>query len=125
MSSLLYEFATQGVTLEASGDGKLSATGNLTGATRAPIRAHKAELLAELPAANNQTVEPAVLRRRTRALATLAEHPEQRIAVVAEHGDPAYIAVAIRGAAVGELETPVSKHDAFRLIELIQQHETA
>ncbi len=122
MTALLDQFAAQGVTIEPAGDGKLRAIGNLTDATRALIRAHKPEILAELAAANDPTADPAVLRRRTRALALLAEHPEQHIAVVAEAGNPAHVAVAIRGAAVGELEVAAEKYDAFALMALMQTH---
>ncbi len=73
-------------------------------------------------AANDATVDPDVLRRRTRALAMLDAEPERQIAVVAEAGDPAHVAVAIRGAAVGELTIPAERYDAFALLALMQQH---
>ena len=41
MGALLDQFAAEGVEIEAAGDGKLRASGNLTDATRAVIRAHK------------------------------------------------------------------------------------
>ena len=122
MGALLDQFAAQGVNIEPAGDGKLRATGNLTDATRALIRAHKPEILAELAAANDPTADPAVLRRRACALAMLDAQPDRHIAVVAEAGDPAHVAVAIRGAAVGEMTVPADRYDAFALLALMQQH---
>lgn len=50
---LLAQIAAIGVRLEALPDGNLRAFGHLTDATRALIRMHKPELLAELTAAND------------------------------------------------------------------------
>ena len=89
MGALLDQFAANGVRIEAAGDGKLRASGRLTDPLRAAIRAHKAGLLAELEAANTEfsdTYSRALeddenaSRRRSRALAILAEHPERQIA---------------------------------------------
>jgi len=63
-----------------------------------------------------------VERRRNRALAILADEPERHIAVVAEPGDPAYVTVAIRGVAVGELTIPAERFDGFALLALMQQY---
>ena len=63
-----------------------------------------------------------VLCRRNRALAILGEQPERQIAIVAEAGDPiAYVTVAIRGVAVGDLEIPAERYDAFALMALMEQ----
>lgn len=66
-----------------------------------------------------EAIDPDVERRRDRALAMLAEQPDRRIAVVAEPGDPAHVAIAIRGAAVGELQIPSRRFDAFALLALL------
>jgi hypothetical protein len=118
--SPLAQLTAAGVELEARPDGKLRATGYLTDALRALIRAHKPELLAELAA--NDEVDEGVLRRRGRAMAILAEDPNRQIAVVAEAGDPALVAVAIKGVAVGELAIPCDRYDAFELLVLMRQH---
>lgn len=73
-------------------------------------------------AENIAPIDPDVERRRSRALAMLDERPKQRIAIVAEPGDPAYIAVAIRGVTVGELEIPAERYDAFALLALMQKY---
>jgi hypothetical protein len=46
--------------------------------------------------------------------------PEQHMAMVAEPGDPAHVAVAIRGVAVGELTIPAEDYDAFALLTLME-----
>jgi hypothetical protein len=121
MGALLDHFAAEGVTIEPAGDGNVRAHGPLTDALRATIRERKAVILAEL-AANDAVVDPDVERRRNRALAILADEPERRIAVVAEPGDPAYVTVAIRGVAVGELTIPAERYDGFALLALMQQY---
>src|SRR5262249_50867989 len=60
--------------------------------------------------------------RRKRALAMLEEDPSRRVAVVAQRGDPAHVTVAVRGVAVGELEIPAEKYDAFDLMALMDKH---
>jgi hypothetical protein len=65
--------------------------------------------------------DPGVVRRRARALAMLGEDPAREIAVVAEAGDPAHIAVAFRGGEVGEIEVAADRYDPFKLLELMQQ----
>lgn len=80
------------------------------------------EAAAPVLAANDPTVDPNVLRRRARALAMLEAEPERPIAVVAEAGDPAHVAVAIRGTAVGELTIPADRYHAFALLALMQQY---
>ena len=121
MGALLDQIAAQGVTIEAAGDGKVRARGPLTDELRATIREHKAVLLAEL-AANEPAIDPDVERRRNRALSILEDRPEQRIAVVAEPGDPARIVVAIREVAVGELEIAGERFDAFAVLALMSEH---
>ena len=124
--SALAQLIAAGVQVEALPDGKLRATGNLSDAARALIRAHKPEILAELAAANDPADgDPAVASRRARALALLDADPGRRIAVIAEAGDPAHVAIAIRGVAVGELTVPADRYDAFALLALMQQHGTA
>jgi hypothetical protein len=66
-------------------------------------------------------VDPDSERRKTRALQMLEEEPTRQIAVVAEAGDPAHVTMAVRGAAVGELEIDADKYDAFALLALMQQ----
>jgi hypothetical protein len=72
------------------------------------------------------TVTPAinaeVERRKAQALAMLDTDPKRRIAVVAEAGNPAHVTVAIRGVAVGDLEVPAERYDAFALLALMEQH---
>jgi len=89
MGTLLDQFAADGVRIEAVGDGKLRASGRLTDTLRAAIRAHKPAILAELEAANTEFSgtdahalqdDENASRRRSRALAILAEHPERQIA---------------------------------------------
>lgn len=90
MGALLDHFAAEGVAIEAAGDGNVRARGPLTDELRATIREHKAAILAEL-AANEPAIDPDAEGRRNRALAILEDRPEQRIALVAEPGDPAHI----------------------------------
>jgi hypothetical protein len=46
--------------------------------------------------------------------------PARQIAVIAEAGDPAHITVAVRGVAVGDLEIPAERYDAFALLTLTE-----
>ena len=124
MGALLDQFAAQGVAIEAAGDGNVRARGPLTDELRATIREHKTAILAEL-AANEPAIDPDVERRRDRALTILAEQPDRRIAVVAEPGDPAHVAVAIRGVAVGELTIPAERYDGLALLALMQLYGNA
>ena len=121
MGALLDHFAGAGVRIEQSHSGRLRVHGQLTDELRATIREHKAAILAEL-AANDAVVDPDVQRRRNRALAILDEQPEQRVAIVAEAGDPAHVTVALRGVAVGELEIPAERYDGFALLALMQRY---
>ena len=66
--------------------------------------------------------DPATVRRRARVLAMLDADPDRRIAVVAEAGNPAHVAVAIRGIAVGQLEIAKDRYDAFTLLALLDEH---
>jgi hypothetical protein len=77
------------------------------------------------PAAVYALPNPDVIRRRNRALAILADHPDQRLAVVAEPGDPAHITIAVRGAAVGDLEVAAERYDGIALLALMQQYGNA
>jgi len=76
--------------------------------------------IADNDASQSLPIAPDVARRRARALAMLDAEPMRRIAVIAESGDPARMAIAIRGAAVGELEIPAERFDAFALLALMQ-----
>ncbi len=133
MGALLDQFAADGVRIEAVGDGKLRALGRLTDTLRAAIRAHKPAILAELEAANaeycdapaREDCDERTVRRRSRALAILAEQPERQLAVVGEPSDPAHVVVAVRGVAVGELTIPADRYDAFVLLALMQTHGNA
>ena len=122
--TLLDQFAAAGVRFERTRDGALRALGPLTDDLRTAIRANKPALLEEL-AANDPDIDPGVSRRRSRALALLAERPEQRIAVIAEPGDPAHVTVAIRDGSVGDIEITAERYDGFRLLELMGQYGTA
>jgi hypothetical protein len=84
------------------------------------------EPLADDPSARTapkiEAIDPAVERRRDRALAILADEPDRHIAVIAETGDPAHVTVAVRGVAVGELDIPAEHFDGFALLALMQQY---
>ena len=121
MGALLDQFAAEGVTIQAAGNGNVRARGPLTDELRTSIREHKAAILAEL-AANEPAIDPDVERRRARALAILAEQPDRQVAVVAEAGDPSHVVVAIRGVAVGELTIPADRYDAFALLTLMNNY---
>ena len=66
------------------------------------------------------TLDPAVHRRRVKALALLDADPQREVAIVAEAGDPAHVAIAIRGVAVGEIEVAADRYDGFALLALMQ-----
>jgi hypothetical protein len=72
--------------------------------------------------ANDSGPGPDVERRRALALALLDAEPDRQIAVIAEAGDPAHVAIAIRGAAVGEIEIAADRYDGFALLALMEQH---
>lgn len=67
-------------------------------------------------------IGPDVLHRRTKVLAILAKQPDRQVAVVAGAGDPAHVAVAIRGVAVGDLTIPGERYDAFALLALMNEY---
>ena len=71
---------------------------------------------------NDRAIDPDTARRRSRAIALLDPQPNRHIAVIAEAGDPAYVTVAIRGVAVGELTIPPERYDGFALLALMQQY---
>jgi hypothetical protein len=119
--SALAQLIAAGVQVRALPDGKLRATGRLTDATRALIRSHKPEILAEL-AANDGAVDPGAERRRARALALLEAEPARQIAVMGEPGDPAHVTVAVRGVAVGDLEIPAERYDGFELLAIMNEY---
>jgi hypothetical protein len=74
------------------------------------------------PPARSLPLDSGVERRRNRALALLDAEPTRLVAVVAESGDPAHVAIAIRGAAVGELEIAPERYDGFALLALMNQY---
>lgn len=133
--SALAQLTAAGVQIEALLGGKLRATGKLTETTRALIRKHKPEILAELAAsefsdqyarAREAQADPGCDRRRAKAIALLDEEPSRRIAVVAEAPAPGelagYVCTAIRHVAVGELEIPSERYDTFALLALMEQN---
>ena len=121
MGALLDEFTAAGVQIEPAPGGNVRVRGPLNEQLRAAIRANKPAILAEL-AANDSTGDQDTLRRRAKALAMLDANPGREIAVIAERGNPAHIAIAIRGVAVGEMEIPAERYDGFALLALMQQH---
>lgn len=62
--------------------------------------------------------------RRQRLLAMLERDPEARYAILtADDGKgPVIVAIAIRGAAMAELEIERSRYDGMALLELIEHH---
>jgi hypothetical protein len=99
----------------------------LTDEARDLIRAHKAELLAVLPADGGDDPLPDATAeaRRQRVLAMLAERPGMRYVVLTDtETDPeaVVLALAIRGVATCELRIPREKYDPFLLLELIERH---
>ena len=71
-------------------------------------------------------VDRDVERRREKALAMLEADPNLRVAVVAERPDlgssVALVCVAVRDAAVADLEIPAERYDGFALLGLMQLH---
>ena len=129
MGALLDKLAANGVQMEMAESGKLRASGNLTDMTRALIRTHKPEILAELAANDpgiDPPVDPDVVRRRAKALALLDAEPTRQIAIVAEAPKPGeavgYICTAIRSVAVGDITVPAEKYDAVALLEFMDKY---
>ena len=77
------------------------------------------------PQAEPAQSDPDTERRRAKALALLAEHPNWRRVVIAESGNPIVIGVAIRDLGYGELEIPAARYDARTLLELMDQYSGA
>jgi hypothetical protein len=125
MTVLLAQLRARGIEIEPAGDGSVRVRGRLTDDLRTVIRANKPAILAEL-AANDSgidvLIDSDVARRRAKALALLHAGPTRQIAIVAEAGDPAHVAIAIRGGVVGEIEISSARYDAFALLALMQQH---
>jgi len=133
--SALAQLTAAGVQIEALLSGKLRATGKLTETTRALIRKHRPEILAELAAsefsdqyarAREAQADPGHERRSARALALLDEEPSRRIAVVAEAPTPGesvgHVCTAVRYVAVGEIAISADNYDAFALWALMDEH---
>lgn len=76
----------------------------------------------DAPEAEAPAFDPATERRRTRTLALLEANPNWRRAVIAEAGEPAFIGVAIRGLAYGELEIPAARYDPVGLLALLDHY---
>ena len=120
MGALLDYFRAHGVELLTAGDANIRARGPLTDELRAAIRAHKPAIVAELASTTAPAADPAVERRRARALAMLNNESAWQIGVVAEAGEPAHVTIAARGVAVGELE--VRGYGGLALLALLEQH---
>ena len=130
-AAIIQQAQADGVTLALSPVGTIKAAGNGEAVNRwlPVIREHKAELLAELRAANDTAYEPltdpAVEARRQRVLAMLAERPGVRYAVVTDseaEPDAVLLALAIRGRATCELRIPRDRYDGTLLLDLIERH---
>ena len=131
---VLARLSALGVQLSREGEAIRAAPSSaLTDEARDLIRAHKAELLAALPAAGGDDPLPdaAAAARPPRVLAMLVERPGVRYAVLTDtEADPeaVVLALAIRGAmpdgatVTCELRIPRAKYDPFLLLELIERH---
>ena len=90
-------------------------------------RAAAAAYVAANPAAITKPVtrpNPDTERRRALVVAILAEHPDRRIAIVAEPepGNPAHVMVAIRNGWSGEITIAADRYDPFALLELLARY---
>jgi len=130
-AAIIQQAQADGVTLALSPVGTIKAAGNGEAVNRwlPVIREHKAELLAELRAANDTAYEPltdpAAEARRQRVLRVLRDNPGGRYALVTDlESDPkaAILALAIRGRATCELRIPRDKYDPWLMLELIERH---
>jgi hypothetical protein len=128
-AAIIKQAQADGVMLALSSSGSIKAVGNGEAVNRwlPVIREHKAELLAELRAANDGAYEalpdPAAEARRQKVLAMLAANPSARYAVVTDTGaDPVILALAIRGQATCELLIPRDKYDGFLLLDLLNRY---
>ena len=130
-AAIIQQAQADGVTLALSPVGTIKAAGNGEAVNRwlPVIREHKAELLAELRAANDTAYEPltdpAAEARRQRVLRVLRDNPGGRYALVTDlESDPkaAILVLAIRGRATCEVWIPRDRYDGPVLIELIERH---
>ena len=130
-AAIIKQAQADGVMLALSPTGSIKAVGNGVAVNRwlPVIREHKAELLAELRAANDGAIEslpdPAAEARRQKVLVMLAANPGARYALVTDtESDPegVILALAIRGRATCELRIPRAKYDPFLLLDLIERH---
>jgi hypothetical protein len=128
-AAIIKQARADGVMLALSSTGSIKAVGNGEAVNRwlPVIREHKAELLAELRAANDGAYEalpdPAAEARRQKVLAMLAANPSARYALVTDtEADPVILALAIRGQATCELRIPRDKYDGFLLLDLLNGH---
>ena len=128
-AAIIKQARADGVMLALSPAGSIKAVGNGEAVKRwlPVIREHKAELLAELRAANDGAYEvlpgPTAEARRKRVLAMLAEQPGIKYAVVTDtRADPVILALAIRGQATCELRIPRDKYDGFLLLDLLDRY---
>ncbi len=130
-ATIIKQASADGVTLVLAPSGAIKAVGNGDAVHRwlPVIRAHKAEILNELRAANDGAYEalpdPAAEARRQRVIVMLRESPTARYAVVTyTESDPyaVFVALAIRGRATCELLVPRDRYDGILLLDLIHRH---
>lgn len=130
-ATIIKEAQADGVRLALSPDGTIKAVGSGEAVNRwlPLIRSHKAELLAELRAANEATYDAApdaaAEARRQRVLAMLRENPTITYAAVTDTDSEPHaviVALAIRGRATCELLIPRDRYDGVLLLDLIEQH---
>ena len=124
---ILERARADGVTLTLSSVGTIKATGEGAAVNRwlPVIRAHKAEILATLQdAANDSMPDLAAGTRRQRVLAMRDKQPGTRYAVLVDNPDtdPVLVRVAVRDVATFDLAIPAAKFDAFKLLDMIGHH---
>ena len=105
-----------------------------TPATLATQKAHGGGTVAKVAAVavayplNEETdalTDPTAEARRQKVIAMLSEHAGSRYAVTMgtdADSDAVILTIGVRGKATGELSIPKMSYDAFKLLELIEQH---
>lgn len=128
-ATIIQRAKADGVRLVLSSTGGIKAKGNGEAVNRwlPVIREHKAELLAELRAANDGAYEalpdPAAEARRRKVLAMLAAKLSARYALVTDtEADPVILALAIRGQATCEFCIQRDKYNGPMLLDLLERH---
>jgi hypothetical protein len=130
--SLVQRVRAAGIELKLGDDGRLLCRGDLSDEKRGFIRAHKAELIAELQRSNGNLAEIIDLEKARRAIAERTEARERRrrlvlerleanpelmhVFVVDDSTDPVIVAVAVRGIATAELAIDRERWDPFRFV---------